>query len=258
MRGSGAGLPCEATGGGERGRRQRRQGTAGLQDVDIRVSLLLVVINGVAITLCKSEASFVALFAMALMWLSVRGAVKAAVLFAAAYAALYGLMWAFASNQALSVLMVWCTFARHLLIPLGYAKGLIDAPTGTLLAMFERLRVPKALGVSLCVLVRFMPTIAGEFRAIRSSLKFRNVGVGLASTIAHLPRNYEATVVPLLIRTTRVADELTAAAMVRGVRLNAGIVPFEELRLDAKDAVAAALFAAGAVTVTVLSRTGML
>jgi energy-coupling factor transport system permease protein len=58
----------------------------------------------------------------------------------------------------------------------------------------------------------------------------------------HLPSNFERTLVPLLIRTTKISEELAAAAMVRGVRLNNEIVSYDEVRFRVSDAVIATVF----------------
>lgn len=144
---------------------------------------------------------------------------------------------------------------RHALIPIAFASGITDAPTGTLLTVFSRLRLPKAFGISTIVLLRYAPTITYELRAIRSSLRYRGIGVGFWDTLAHLPANCEYTMVPMLIRTTRIADELSAAAMVRGVRLNNAINSYDEVRWRPRDTWIAALYAGAIIVLWILDKT---
>ena len=77
---------------------------------------------------------------------------------------------------------------------------------------------PKAVGIAVAVVLRFFPTIYGEYRAIRSSQRFRGIGVGVVHTLTHLPSTVEYILIPLILRTTKVAEELSASMTVRGVR----------------------------------------
>ena len=209
---------------------------------DLRVSLLLVVINAVAVMLCTREAVFIALFIPAFIWLCLRGRVGKGLKFAVGYAVLYGISYLTLGVRGMETFWMFSNVARHMLIPIAYTSGITDAPTGTLLLVFHKLRLPKAAGISTVVLLRFTPTIGYEMRAIRNSLKFRGTGVGFWSTVTHIPSNFERTLIPLLIRTTKIAEELAAAAMVRGVRLNNDIVSFDEVRFRKGDIVIATLF----------------
>lgn len=58
---------------------------------------------------------------------------------------------------------------RKSIIPLSFAICLAKEPTGSLLASLQAMRLPKAVGIGLAVLLRFFPTIGSEYRAIRAS-----------------------------------------------------------------------------------------
>jgi energy-coupling factor transport system permease protein len=221
---------------------------------DLRVVLLLMLLNGVVVMFCVHEASFIALLALAFLWLCLRGQLVRGLQFVLAYALLSGLSYLTLGVRGFETLWMLANLSRHMLIPVAYTFSLVDAATGTLLTVFHRLRLPKAFGISTVVLLRFIPTIGYEFGAIRSSLKFRGTGIGFWSTVAHLPANFERTVVPLLIRTTRIADELSAAAVVRGVRLNNEINSFEEVGFKASDLAISLLFGILVITTCLVDR----
>ena len=107
---------------------------------------------------------------------------------------------------------------RKAMVPLSFAICLAKEPTGSLLASLQAMRLPKAVGIGLAVLLRFFPTIGGEYRAIRASQRFREIGVGVVHTLTHLPSTVEYILIPLILRTTKVAEELSASMTVRGVR----------------------------------------
>lgn len=232
-----------------------RAATQTVQNVDLRVTLWLLVLSAVAVVTCTGEVWFIAMMGVSVLWLLLRGRVAQGLKFAAAYAALTTLSQLMLGVRGLETLWMFANIGRHMLIPIAYASGISNTPTGTLLAVFAKLRLPKAFGISTVVLLRYVPTISYELRAIRSSLKFRGSGVGFWHTLAHLPSNFERTLVPMLMRTTRIAEELSAAAMVRGVRLNNAVESYEEVRFSATDAVVAGLFSAGIIAVWVLDKT---
>ena len=224
---------------------------------DLRVNLLLMVVNGVAVMLCVQEISFLILFGVACLWLLFRKKPLKVLKFIIGYGVLWGISLLTLGVQSLTTFWLFSNIIRHLLVPIIYTDGLSDAPTGTLLAVFQKLHLPKSFGISTVVLLRFMPTIRVEFRAIRNSLRFRNVGVGILNTLGHLPLNFERTMVPLLIRITRISEELSAAAMVRGVRLNNDIISFDEVVLRGSDAGIMVVFSLLAGGVCTLSRLGL-
>lgn len=225
---------------------------------DLRVSLLLVLINAVAVMLCTQEIWFIVLFAVAFAWLCLRGQPSKGLKLAAAYAVLFMIGRLTLGVRGFETIWLFSNLIRHMLVPVAYTIGLADAPTGTLLTVFHKLRLPKSFGISTVVLLRFFPTIGYELHAIRSSLKFRGTGVGFWNTLAHLPANFERTMVPLLIRTTRISEELSAAAMVRGVRLNSEIISFEEVRFCSADVIVSLAFGILAIAVLAADKLSLL
>ncbi len=225
-----------------------------VKNADLRVSLWLLLLAAVAVVTCKGEIWFIAMMSLAVLWLTLRSRCAQGAGFALAYAVLTVLSRPMLGVCGFETLWLFANIGRHMLIPIAFAGGIADAPTGTLLCVFSKLRLPKAFGISTVVLLRYVPTISYELRAIRSSLKFRGTGVGFWGTLAHLPANFERTLVPMLIRTTRISEELSAAAMVRGVRMTGAIESFDAVRFTKADTAVAALFSAGIATVWVLDK----
>ncbi|MDO4294053.1 MAG: energy-coupling factor transporter transmembrane component T [Eubacteriales bacterium] len=225
---------------------------------DLRVNLWLIFVNAIMFLICAHETSFIALFALACLWLLLRKQYKKAAGFIAAYITLCFLSEILIGIRSLTTIWFFTMFSRHLLITISYVDGLADAHTGTLLTVFERIRLPKAAGISTVVLLRFIPTIAYEYHAIRGSLKFRGVGITIRQTLLHLPKNFECTIIPLLMRTTRIAEELSAAAMVRGVRTTNKIVSFDEVHFRLSDGIICVIFSLYAIIVCLADRLNML
>lgn len=147
---------------------------------------------------------------------------------------------------------------RKALVPLSFAACLAKEPTGSLMASLQKLHLPKAAGIGAAILLRFFPTIAGEYRAIRSSQRFRGIGVGVLHTLTHLPSTIEYILIPLILRTTKVAEELSASMTVRGVRFSGETLSYREIRFTKKDAVLCLLMLFVSGLVFALERGGIL
>ena len=216
---------------------------------DLRVSLLLVLVNATVVIVCTKEIAFVALLILAFIWLCLHRQPGKGFKLVAGYALLSLISHLTTGVRGIETIWILANLLRHMLIPIAYTFGLSEAPTGTLLTVFHRLGLPKSFGIATVVLLRFFPTIGYELQAIRTSQKFRGTGIGFWSTLAHLPANFERTMVPLLIRTTKISEELSAAAMVRGVRVDNRIVSYEEVVFRPADIVVTLLYTAFACVI---------
>lgn len=202
---------------------------------DIRVNLFLSFMASLAIIIYKSEISFFGAFIVALLFLMFQGKYKKAVTYLMAFSILLFLSRLVLGITALQSLWLLLTVTGRLLIPLSFLSGLSERPTGMILEVFRRLGLPKSFGISTIILLRFMPTLRYELNAIRGCLKFRGVGLSLLNTLFHPVLNFHLTLIPLLVRTVRISDEITAAALTRGLELDHHIVSFYEVKWSGKD-----------------------
>lgn len=87
---------------------------------------------------------------------------------------------------------------------------------GELTAGLRQLRVPIALTVPITVLLRFIPVSLREYQAVHEAMALRGLQMGWRA-LWHPLRYLEFILVPLLSSCARIADEMTAAGMVRGL-----------------------------------------
>lgn len=209
---------------------------------DIRVNLILVLISTFGMLIYNDEKSYIFAFAIAMIFLVFQGGVRRCF----SYTFLY-ILFIFVSHITLGLkgfqtIWIFSNVGRHILIQLSLLSVLKDISTGEILSVFSKLRLPKVFGISTVVLLRFIPTLRGELYSIRNSLKFRGIGYGLGNTLLHLPINFKLTLIPLLIRTVRISEEMTAAAMVRGVEINNDVSSYVEVKWKRKDTIAGVVF----------------
>ena len=79
--------------------------------------------------------------------------------------------------------------------------------------------LPKGLTVVIAVIGRFYPTIKVDYQMIRQSLKMRGILANRWSLLRHPIQAFERLLVPILINSYRVAQDLTIAALTTGLGL---------------------------------------
>ncbi|MCR5141411.1 MAG: energy-coupling factor transporter transmembrane protein EcfT [Ruminococcus sp.] len=88
---------------------------------------------------------------------------------------------------------------------------------GNFLASMQRLHMPKVFSLPFAVVLRFFPTVKEDWHSIRSAMKLRGIGLSFGNVIAHPLRTVEYIIVPLLSSSIKIGDELSAAAIARGL-----------------------------------------
>lgn len=228
---------------------------------DPRVYFFLMIASAVSSLVVHVQISLAALFAVALIWRFLSKNASDVLFYVFFYlvlegASYLGYLWVTASPEAtLGLAMTHFSMAgRKALIPLLFAFTLAKEPSGSLIASFNAMKLPKPFGISVAIMLRFFPTLGEEYRSIRNAQKFRGVGVGFWNTIAHVPQVLNYVLIPLTIRITRISEELSASVTVRGVRFSNEIVSFRPIRFSAKDGIALTLSVLVLSTIVVLDQ----
>ena len=80
----------------------------------------------------------------------------------------------------------------------------------------ERMHVPSVITIPLSVMFRFFPTIAEENRCVIEAMKMRRTDNKKPTLIQKM----EYELVPVMMQTVRISDELSQAAMTKGLGLD--------------------------------------
>lgn len=108
------------------------------------------------------------------------------------------------------------------------------------MSSMQKMHVPDGVTISLAVVMRFFPTLKEEYLSIRDAMKMRGVMFGGGSAVKMI----EYRMIPLLFSCVNIGDELSAAAVTRGLGGKARRTSVVELKLKAADHVLIALFTA--------------
>lgn len=237
-----------------------RTGALAARRLDPRVSIaILVLINATAFAprLVIGQVAMVALSAAVAVWCG-RGA--SALRWCAAYAAVMAAGYAFllipngvAASFATMVVMVRCVFCVGM-----FASTMIATTrVGELACALQRAHLPRHGIIALCIALRFFPTMAGEFRAVAEAMRVRGMAITPISVVTQPVRVMENLLVPVMSRLSIVADELSNAAIVRGMDSLRPRTSYYDLSLRAADVTFLVLFAAVAA-VLILFRAGVI
>ncbi|MBR1588186.1 MAG: energy-coupling factor transporter transmembrane protein EcfT [Kiritimatiellae bacterium] len=81
----------------------------------------------------------------------------------------------------------------------------------------KSVRLPRFLFLPLLVFCRFVPEFVDVIRQLRDAVRMRGFAVGFGSAILHPFQTIRLTVIPLVVRTLRMADNLSMAAEMKRV-----------------------------------------
>lgn len=104
---------------------------------------------------------------------------------------------------------------------------ILDTPPSALFSALQTLRIPRKASLALTVVLRFLPTYFKEISLIRHSLKLRGVKLSLA----RLEDSLAYVFMPLLLRSERIADEMTAAGLSKGIESEGERSCYQDVRL---------------------------
>lgn len=80
------------------------------------------------------------------------------------------------------------------------------------IAAMERMHISRKLIIPVSVMFRFFPTVSEEYRSIQDAMRLRGIGLK-AGPVAMA----EYRLVPLIVSLVKIGDELSAAAVTRGL-----------------------------------------
>ncbi|WP_228484646.1 energy-coupling factor transporter transmembrane component T [Microbacterium cremeum] len=124
------------------------------------------------------------------------------------------LLWV---NPFTAVLSLACTYLIRFVAAIGVGMHLIATTSPTKLsAALRAWRMPRAIAVTLAVMMRFFPVVAGEAAAVLDAMRLRGL-VGAGGLVRHPILSLERFTVPMIAASLRASDDLSASAILRGL-----------------------------------------
>ena len=103
---------------------------------------------------------------------------------------------------------------------------------GEMVCAMRRLKIPDLIIIPCVTVLRFFPTIGEDYRQIRNAMSFRGIASDRVSLFRHPVRSLEYILIPLLINSSSVANDLSVAALTKGIRMPGKHTSMTELRME--------------------------
>ena len=161
---------------------------------------------------------------------------SSALKFLLAYASALVLMFYFLSEQSegliASLLIGYCGIVVQFMPAIITAWYVVrTTKIGEFMSCMQKMHVPDGIAVSLAVVMRFFPTIKEEYSSINDAMRMRGVMLGGGNVL----RMFEFRMIPLLFSCVNIGEELSAAAITRGLGGDVKRSSVIELKLGVAD-----------------------
>lgn len=146
---------------------------------------------------------------------------KKGVIYLVIFAILYSIdtfLWRYTTGD-ISSLLSMMSIGFRMMLPCFMAGSYLFSTTraSQLIAGLRKWHVPEQILLTFAVMFRFLPSIMQDYKAIQQSLKIRGIFLTVKDSICHPIAYFEYVTVPLIMSTSRTAQELTVAAMIKSV-----------------------------------------
>jgi energy-coupling factor transporter transmembrane protein EcfT len=118
----------------------------------------------------------------------------------------------------------------------------------------EKSGLPKGFVIPLGICIRFIPSLTEELWHIRNAMRLRGIGVSFGNVMRKPFKTIEYILIPLLMRSLRISDELAKAALTRGIDNPGPKSSLQVIRFGHGDAAAAVAWSAFMVLVIYFDR----
>jgi energy-coupling factor transporter transmembrane protein EcfT len=223
--------------------------------LDPRTKILLVVVTSTVVTSPGGLRFVPAALALAVGLAAWEGAWRRAVglpVVAAVMAAVGWLLPLWWTSRFTAILSLACTFLIRFTVAIGVGMHLIATTSPTdLHTAFRAWKVPRAIAVTVAVMLRFFPVVAGEAAAVRDAMRLRGLA-GAGGFLRHPVLSIERFTIPMIASSLRASEDLSASAILRGLGSRRKPTAMNPPRFGRPDGVLAAVVAMLAIAAVAL------
>ncbi|NLG05892.1 MAG: energy-coupling factor transporter transmembrane protein EcfT [Clostridia bacterium] len=193
----------------------------GVISIDARIRVLLVIVLSVLSVVLRDNLYLLIMTGVVGLIMLLSGIIFPAFTMSAAIVLFCLLQSVYSSvltgTTGIFVLTILQILPRFLFLRMLGASLMRVLTIGEMIETLEKLRLPRQIVIPFAVMLRYLPTMKLEMHYIRDSLKIRGIDYSVLAFIKAPVQWIEYMLVPILMRSVRLADELSATAMVRGI-----------------------------------------
>lgn len=209
--------------------------------LDPRTHLLILLLMSLLTLIAGSSAQTIAVMLLGMLYLLAFGLPRKAVQYGLLFIGCKAAILALSGIVFGTFVIVFYTVSR--MIPLMMvASALLACSPSAIMCAFERMRLPKNLIITICLLTRFFPVIMQEMAAIRSGMRARGIFKRWYSVLQKPALAYECFLMPLVVRCLKLSSELAASAVLRGIECTANRSSVHPIGIRAADGAAILVF----------------
>lgn len=227
----------------------RPAGTGGPARLDPRTAMVLLLLTGVAVSAPDGLRLVPPALALAVGLALWEGTWRRAGGLLLTSAVLWWAGWVLPSwwaHPVTAIVSLACTYLIRFVAVAGIGAHLVATTSPTRLSTALRSwHAPRALSVTTGVVLRFFPVVTSEARAVLDAMRLRGLADPLG-VLRHPLTVLERFTVPMIASSLRASEDLSAAAILRGLGSRRTPTTLRPPRFGAPDAVA--VLAAAAVT----------
>lgn len=218
---------------------------------DLRTKFMLILVVNLFLLLSHSLIFELVLVFGCLLLITIDGQTKSAFHFLIVFLIMLGIDQLLTPyiNGFFFTLVSFITVALRKFLPC-FILGkwiLTKTEVSEFVAVMWKLRLPQTAIIPLSVVFRYFPTIKEEWASIRAAMKMRGIHVSL-----------EHIMVPLLMSTVNVSEELSAAALCRGLDSPEPHTSLVQVRFRFSDVLVWSITGALAIAAIILKGVGIL
>ncbi|SET78712.1 energy-coupling factor transport system permease protein [Lacrimispora sphenoides] len=217
---------------------------------DFRSKAVILILTMVLVAFVTANITIYMLLGLLAVYLIVQGFGRAALKMGAVALAAGGLKY-LSAGQGLTVFIpdMFLFIITRIMLMLMAACPFMGMPPGEAVAVFKKIHAPDTFALPVTFMLRFLPTVKEEFAGVFAALYLRGL-----LTLKHPLKALEYIIVPVMLRASRISDELAASAEARGIA-NPGIHTCRREVIFARcDVILSALGVLAAVSLMLLER----
>ncbi|MCW6093156.1 energy-coupling factor transporter transmembrane protein EcfT [Clostridium sporogenes] len=197
------------------------KGEKGALKIDPRTKIILMILGNVAIFLAFSIQMKISLIIFYLIFGFLCGAYKSPVKISLGYFCLILIEYLAGKYLRGTLTLMIVTFSQFvkMILPCALLASIMISTTkvSEFMGALNKMRVSKKVIIPLTVMIRYFPVVFEDWKNIKDSMRMRDVSPTFLGFLKNPSDTIECIYVPMLMSASKVSDELSAAAITRGI-----------------------------------------
>ncbi|NFL75075.1 energy-coupling factor transporter transmembrane protein EcfT [Clostridium sporogenes] len=197
------------------------KGEKGVLKIDPRTKIILMILGNVAIFLAFSIQMKISLIIFYLIFGFLCGAYKSPIKISLGYFGLILVEYLGGKYLSGTLTLMIITFSQFvkMILPCALLASIMISTTkvSEFMGALNKMRVSKKVIIPLTVMIRYFPVVFEDWKNIKDSMRMRDVSPTFLGFLKNPSDTIECIYVPMLMSASKVSDELSAAAITRGI-----------------------------------------